>query len=167
MDGHGGSGKTTFAERLAAALGGVPVAHTDDFASWDDPLDWWPRCIRDLLQPLADGIPARYPVTAWGGRPRPPVEIAPAETVVLEGVTASREAFRPYLAFTIWIDTPREECLRRGLERDGEQSRPLWERWLASEDAYIARERPHERADLVLSGVENRHVPSPDDVTRP
>jgi hypothetical protein len=29
---------------------------------------------------------------------------------------------------------------------------PLWERWMAEEDAYIERERPHEHADVVLPG---------------
>lgn len=153
VDGHGGSGKTTFAARLAAALGGVQVAHTDDFASWDEPLDWWPRCIAELLEPLARGEGARYEVTAWTGAPRPAVEIVPAELVILEGVSSSREAFRPYLSGAIWIETPREVCLARGLERDGEHMRAQWEAWLAEEDAYIAREDPRARADLVVQGV--------------
>jgi uridine kinase len=153
VDGHGGAGKTTFAERLAAALGGAQIAHTDDFASWDDPVDWWPRCVASLLEPLARGHAARYEVTAWQGIPRPAVEIVPADVVILEGVTASREAFRPYLSGSIWIDTPREVCLARGLARDGEHMRAQWEAWLAEEDAYIARENPMARADLVVQGV--------------
>lgn len=71
---------------------------------------------------------------------------------MLEGVSASREAFRPYLALTIWVETPRELCLARGLERDGEGMRAQWEAWMAEEDAYIARERPHEHADVILRG---------------
>ena len=58
-------------------------------------------------------------------------EIEPAEIVILEGVSASREVFRPYLAYVIWIETPREERLRRGLERVGEDARDQWERWMA------------------------------------
>ena len=152
MDGHGGAGKSTLAARLAAELGGAAVAHTDDFASWDDPVDWWPRCLSELLEPLARGEQARYDVTAWDGVPRPAVAISAGGTVILEGVTASRAAFRPYLAFAIWVETPREECLRRGIERDGEQMRPQWERWLAAEDAYIAREHPSAHADRVVRG---------------
>ena len=152
VDGHGGAGKSTFAEKLAAALGGAPVAHTDDFASWEEPLDWWPRCIRELLDPLARGETARYEVTAWTGVPRPPALVEPAEVVILEGVTASREAFRRYLAYAIWVDTPREVCLQRGIERDGEHMRDQWERGFESENGYIAREHPELHADTVVLG---------------
>ena len=71
---------------------------------------------------------------------------------MLEGVSASREAFRPFLTFSIWVETPRELCLQRGLERDGEQARVQWEAWMAEEDEYVEREQPRERADLVLRG---------------
>ncbi len=40
VDGPGGAGKSTFAERLSLALGGAPVVPTDDFASADAPLGW-------------------------------------------------------------------------------------------------------------------------------
>ena len=153
VDGHGGAGKSTFAERLSEALGGVPVAHTDDFASWEVPIDWWPRCIAELLEPLARGETARYEVTAWDGVPRPPAVVPAGETVILEGVTASRVAFRPFLAFAIWIDTPRELCFRRGIERDGEEMVGEWEKWFAGEDAYIAREDPLAYVDVVVPGV--------------
>jgi len=54
-----------------------------------------------------------------GGPPRLPIEVAPAEFLVLEGVSASRGAFRPFLAYAIWVETPRAERLRRVLARDG------------------------------------------------
>jgi uridine kinase len=92
-------------------------------------------------------------VSAWNGVSRPPVEIHPAERVILEGVTASREAFRPYLFYSIWIETPRELRLQRGIERDGEEMREQWVRWMAAEDAYVERERPRERADVVVPGT--------------
>jgi uridine kinase len=80
------------------------------------------------------------------------VTIEAGGTVIVEGVTASREAFRRYLAYAIWVETPRELRLARGLERDGEAKRPLWEQWMAAEDAYVERERPQEHADAVLAG---------------
>jgi uridine kinase len=78
--------------------------------------------------------------------------IEPAAFVILDGVTASRDAFRPFLAFSIWIETPREVRLRRGLERDGPHARAQWEDWMQAEDRYVERERPAEHADRVLPG---------------
>ena len=153
VDGAGGAGKSTLAERLAAELEGAPVVHTDDFASWDDPLDWWLRLRDDVLVPLSRGQGARFRKSDWSGSGREEWgEVAPAEFVVLEGVSASRDAFRPFLAYAIWVEAPRELRLARGLERDGESMRAQWEAWIAEEDAYVAAERPHERADAVVRG---------------
>jgi uridine kinase len=153
VDGPGGAGKTSLAERLARELAAT-VIHTDNFASWENPSDWWPDLIAKALEPLAAGKPARFRPTTWGEGEieREPVEIEPAEFVILEGVTASREAFRPYLAYSIWIETPRELRLRRGLERDGERALPRWQAWMEGEDRYVERERPAEHADCVLPG---------------
>ncbi|HJQ74594.1 MAG TPA: AAA family ATPase [Gaiellaceae bacterium] len=152
IDGPGGAGKTTLAARLAEQLGATAVIHTDDFASWENPVDWWPALIEQALEPLAAGAVARYQPTSWTEEERAPVTIEPGGTVLLEGVSASREAFRPYLAFAVWVETDREVRLRRGIERDGEESRSQWEVWMAAEDDYVARERPAEHVDVVLRG---------------
>ena len=154
VDGHGGAGKTSLAAYLARELA-APIVHTDDFASWDNPVDWWPEVIERVLVPLAAGRTARYTPTSWGGPEKEQLVVEPADFVVLEGVTASRAAFRPYLAYSIWIDTPAELRLRRGLTRDGDDARADWERWMAEEDAYVAREQPTEHVDVVLRGDED------------
>lgn len=151
IDGHGGAGKTTLATFIAKSLE-APIIHTDDFASWENETEWWPVLLEKVLAPLAAGYPVGYTPSSWGGLPKPPVLIGPGDFVILEGVSASRQAFRPYVAFSIWVATPRELRLRRGLERDGEDARVHWERWIAQEDAYVAREHPEERADVVLPG---------------
>ena len=151
IDGAGGAGKSTVARWLARELD-APIVHTDDFASWDNPTGWWPKLVAQVLEPLAAGSAARYVPTRWGGPERSEVTVAPTEFLILEGVTATREAFRPYLAYAIWVETPRALRLERGIARDGEQMRGRWERWMAEEDRYVAREQPAEHADLVLSG---------------
>jgi uridine kinase len=154
IDGPGGSGKSSLAEYLAQELG-APIVHTDDFASWDNPIDWWPDVIEKVLRPIAAGQCARYRPTSWGGPSKPAVVIEPTDFILLEGVTASREAFRSYLAFSIWIETPRDLRLRRGLHRDGEQARANWDRWMTEEDAYVEREQPAACADAVVFGDED------------
>src|SRR5260370_40485372 len=65
IDGLGGAGKSTLAARLSPALGHAPIVHTDDFASWDEPLEWWPRFLDEALRPLAAGTSARYRRYDW------------------------------------------------------------------------------------------------------
>jgi uridine kinase len=151
IDGLGGAGKSSLAALLARELD-APIVRTDDFAHWDNPTDWWPDQLAHALEPLAAGKPAWYEPTSWDAEEKAPVMIEPAEFVILEGVTASREAFRPYLACSVWVETPREVRLRRGLERDGPEARSQWEEWMEAEDRYVERERPAEHSDCVLRG---------------
>ena len=151
IDGPGGAGKTTLAAWLAEELQAA-VIHTDEFASWDNPVDWWPEMLERAVKPLAAGESARYKPTSWGGEEHALVVVEPGGTVVLEGVTTSRNAFRPYLAYSIWIKTARAVRLRRGIDRDGEGARVQWGRWMEQEDRYIESERPYEHADVVLRG---------------
>ena len=153
VDGPGWAGKTSFAEHLAVTLGGCQIVHTDDFASWDNPFNWWPTLVEKVLGPLARGQAGRFRQSEWTpGMTRNLVEVAAAEVLILEGVTASREAFRPYLTYTIWIEAAADLRLQRGLQRGGEDTRAQWEAWMAGEDRYRERERPDEHADLVVSG---------------
>ena len=154
IDGPGGSGKSTLAERLSSGLGQVPIVHTDDFASWETPLEWWPRLLTQALEPLGVNKAARYQRYDWGtGSLAEWHEVPPTTFVILEGVSASREAFRPFLSYSIWVETPREERLRRGLERDGVEALDQWQGWMAAEDDYIRREHPIEKADVIIDGT--------------
>jgi uridine kinase len=154
IDGAGGAGKSTFATHLSAHLGNAEIVRTDDFASWENPVDWWPRLIEVVLEPLAANAKLlRFEASAWEvGRAPKWIEIRPTPVLILEGVTASREAFRPYLTYAIWIDAAADVRLSRGLERDGPGSREQWERWMAAEETYRIREHPDELADLVVRG---------------
>jgi len=153
IDGQGGSGKSGFALHLSRALGGVQIIQTDDFASWDNPIDWWPQLLEQVLVPLSKGEPARFERSHWGGeRDGELVVVEPAEFVILEGVTASRDAFAPYVTYSIWVEAPAELRLQRGLDRDGPEALEQWRAWMAEEDRYRVRERPDERANMVVPG---------------
>jgi uridine kinase len=162
IDGPGGAGKTTLARRVSVALGGAPVLHTDEFATAENPLDWWPRLLEEVLKPLSRNEVAQYQPYDWSaGRLTQRRDIAPADYVVLEGVAASRAAFRPYLTMSVWVETPRDERLRRGLARDGLSARSQWGRWMAEEDAYVEREQPQVKADIVVLGHDGPLPPAP------
>ena len=126
VDGLGGSGKSSLSDWLAGELE-ARVVHTDDFASWDNSIEWWPELLQKVLKAVAAGQPARYTPNSWGGPPRAEITIESSDFLIVESVTASRKAFRPYLAYSIWVDTPRSLRLQRGLERDAEAMRDQWE----------------------------------------
>lgn len=154
IDGLGGAGKSTLAKLVASKVA-AQVVHTDDFASWDDPLGWWPRLLDEVLVPLSQDLVGRFQRYDWDSRQLAEWhEVHPGGTVLVEGVSSSRAEFRLYLSASIWIDSPRHVRLRRGLQRDGDGALAQWEEWMAREDEWVAAQLPRSKADLVLNGDE-------------
>jgi len=154
VDGRGGAGKTTFANRLSVAADGAPVVHTDDFASWEEPVEWWPRLLEQVIERLVAGEPARFRRYDWEARQLAEwCVVDPVPIVIVEGVSAGRREWAEHLSYVIWIETPRAVCLQRGIERDGPEAAALWNQWSAEEDAHFVRDPTRRRADLVVSGV--------------
>lgn len=153
VDGPGGSGKSTFAARLAETLGDAPVVHTDDLAFHDHATRWWQLLEDWVLEPLAVGQPARFQRYDWDLRRRTDwCEIPPAPVVLIEGVSAARAAIRDRLTLSVWVQAPRELRLRRGLERDGLGLAGFWADWMAEEDAFYADDPTVDAVDLVVDG---------------
>ncbi len=67
VDGHAGSGKTTFAGRLATALGRAPVLHLADIATHEELFGWTERLLSGVIEPLGRAEPHATPPTT--GRP--------------------------------------------------------------------------------------------------
>nr|WP_106181454.1 uridine kinase [Prauserella shujinwangii] len=157
IDGPSGSGKTTFAREVVAELRArgarVALVSTDDFATWDDPVGWWPRLADGVLHPLAHGEPGRYRRMDWtGGRPRLGgwVEVAVPDVLVLEGVSAGRASVRPRLSLLCWVEDPDERArLNRAVARDGEESRPYLADWQRFEHGWFSADRTRDHADDV------------------
>ncbi|WP_241911336.1 hypothetical protein [Streptomyces sp. DH-12] len=151
VDGHAGSGKSTFAGLLAAALGGAPVLHLDDIARHDELFDWTARLRDEVIGPLSRGTTAHYAPYDWRARrPGPPRPLPAAPVVVVEGVGAGREALRPYLALLLWMDVPREESWARGRARDGEEQRAFWDGWERAERAHFTDDPSRPFAHLLV-----------------
>lgn len=155
VDGPAGSGKSTFARALASASG-APVIEVDDFVSWTDFAGWWPRWEQEVVEPLLSGRDACYRVRDWerdefGTSLKDERKIVRwAPLVILEGVTTTRRAIADRLAYRVWVEAPRDECLERGLARDGEDHRELWLRWQAAEERFFTADGTRSRADLVV-----------------
>lgn len=164
IDGPAGSGKTTFAEHLAAALGpDAVVLHMDDFyAGWT--LEGAPaRLIEGVLLPLTAGRAGAFHRYDWaaGHFCADPTPVPPASVLVVEGCGSSPRAVDPWTTLRIWVEAPPELRLARGLARDGAVLESEWRAWQRTEAAEFAREGTRARADLRVDGAAGH--PRPED----
>lgn len=160
IDGHGGSGKSTFSDRLAKFLDAA-VVRTDDFASWDNPLNWYHGVIEKVFEPISRGENLlNYPRAKWweNHEPQPMIDQPVTPIMIIEGVSALRREFRPFLSLGIFVDTPLSLCLKRGIARDRVSGKTeaeletLWREWHEQELAYFKRDNPREYAQVILDG---------------
>jgi uridine kinase len=151
VDGHAGSGKSTFAGRLARALDSAPVLHLDDLASHTELFDWTGRLRDQVIEPLGRGESARYRPYDWRARRfGPPRALPPAPVVLVEGVGAGRRALRPWLAALLWLELPPEQAWARGRTRDGEEQREFWDGWIPAERRHFRHDPSRPHADLLV-----------------
>ncbi|MFF1481311.1 uridine kinase [Streptomyces sp. NPDC058301] len=151
VDGHAGSGKSTFAGRLAAALGGAPVVHLDDLATHEEFFAWTSRLRAQVIGPLARGETGRVTPYDWNLRRfGPPSVLEPAPVVLIEGVGAGRREVRPWLALLLWMEMDAEGSWARGRRRDGAALSGFWDEWTEAEMRHFAADPSRPYADAVV-----------------
>ncbi|MET7503963.1 uridine kinase family protein [Streptomyces microflavus] len=151
VDGHAGSGKSTFAARLAAALGGAPVLHLDDLATHEELFGWVGRLREQVLLPLSRGEEARYAPYDWTERRFGPARtLDPAPVVLVEGVGAGRAEVRPWLAALCWMELGRSASWGRGRARDGAELTEFWDGWTTAEETHFAGDPSRPYADVLV-----------------
>lgn len=146
IGGRGGAGKST----LAAMIQDAQVVSTDEFWTGDGfDLE---RLGREVINPLLADDVARFASYDWALRAaRGERTIEPVGIVVIEGVCALHRDLREAYDVRIWVDAPYDVRLARGVARDGEEARATWvEKWMPSEDRYVARDDPISCAHLVI-----------------
>jgi len=153
IDGRSGAGKSTLAQALALALDAPIVALEDLYGGWDGLEHGTALLLDAVLRPLADGNEANVPhydwlTAAWSE----PWVLAPPALLIVEGAGAGARSLAPYTSVLVWLEVSaalrRERALAR---RYGELYAPHWERWALQEDGYFQRDRPADRADLVIA----------------
>ncbi|MSZ76108.1 MAG: 4-amino-4-deoxy-L-arabinose transferase [Actinobacteria bacterium] len=153
LDGAAGSGKTTLSAAVHE-LTGARVVHLDDlYAGWSG-LGEIDEQLATLLEPLGRGEPGHYRRYDWHRRAwAETVIVEPAALLVLEGVGCGAARFAALQTLLVWVTAPPDLRLTRGLERDGIELQPQWTTWMREEERVFARERTHERADIVVDGT--------------
>lgn len=156
VDGPAGSGKTTFAGRLTAALGDVAgLVHMDDlYAGWTM-TGAVARLAAGVLAPLAAGRPGAYHRYDWSaGRFEPGITAVPVPGVlVVEGCGSTPRWLDPFTTLRVWVEAPAGLRLTRGLDRDGLALADAWHEWQHTEARAFATEGTRDRADLRVDGA--------------
>jgi len=152
VDGPAGSGKTTFADRLAAELA-APVVHLDDL------YDGWTldgvtgRLVDRVLEPIAAGQDAVFLGYDWHAAAfAVPTRVRAAPCLVVEGCGAAARAVDDRVTLRVWVQAPPEVCARRWAERGGAAMTAFQPDWARAEAVVFAREDTRARADVLVDG---------------
>jgi uridine kinase len=156
IDGPTGAGKSTIAARLADELRSrgvlTAVVSTDHFATWTEPVSWWPRLVDGVLTPLAAGRSGRYQRTEWpDGTPRLGewITVDPPEVLIIEGVSSGRRSLHSSLSLLMWAELGDPATrLARSVGRDGESSRADLVRWQRFESGWFAVDGTESRSSV-------------------
>ena len=164
IDGKGGSGKTSFAMKLADNLNANLVA-SDDVAWWSDPIHWDSEMLSGIIQPWLNGENVSYTPSGWIKKNRVGfIEVDSSKPLIVEGSGACRETLRKIANFSVWIETDPNISRERVIQRDlanGENGGTLesvtefTDHWDSIVDPFLAKEEAWRYADVIVSGTQS------------
>jgi len=164
IDGKAGSGKTSFATKLAENLNANMVA-TDDVAWWLDPIHWDGELLTGIIEPWQNGENVAYRPSGWMKKDRAGfIMVDASKALVIEGSGACRKTLREMATYSIWVDTDPDVARERVIQRDlanGENGETLeavteftdW--WDAILDPFLAAEAAWKHANVIVSGMQS------------
>jgi uridine kinase len=179
IDGEDGSGKTHFADDLAAALtaSGRSVfrASLDDFhrsaaerhaRGADSPEGYYRDSFdystfrRVLLEPFRMGGSTAFVTASFDHVRDLPVQskwrTGPKDAIlVLDGVFLNRPELAGLWNYSVWLDVPREIAEQRMLDRDGAAENP--ERYRGGQELYAAEAKPRTAATAIIDNRDFEH----------
>lgn len=159
IDGIGGSGKSTVAQRIQQEIASTEIIALDDFRSKEVYEVDQKKLITQLLNPLKKGQATSYTKWLWGEeRYSDLIEVKPEGVFIFEGVTALHPNLSEYYDLKIWVDCSAEKAFQRGLSRDRNEykidTEKSWlEQWIPYEQEYIKKYKPQEVADIVYKVI--------------
>jgi uridine kinase len=170
IDGRGGAGKSSLARALVARLARsahiehdwfhLPKAQVVDAHRFDHA-----RLISEVIVPFRSGTSKlsfrRY---NWGYLADKPdgfhddlTTIEDKEILIIEGCETLHKSLVCHLDLSIWVDTPPQVALERGIRRDIDEYKldpdsvnAAWREWSVWESESLARDDRRARADLMI-----------------
>jgi uridine kinase len=177
VDGPDGSGKTTFADELAAAVRalGRPVVRVslDDFHNvravryrqgrespqgfWQDSYDYR-RFRDDVLEPFAPGgvrryRPAAHDLATDTVLDPPPRTALPRSVLIVDGLFLHRDEIGSVWDLSVFLEVPFDVTAMRMAGRDGtnpDPGHPGMRRYVEAQRIYFASCSPQQRADILI-----------------
>jgi hypothetical protein len=149
IDGRSGAGKTELGRALAPRMGAVLVSLDDLYPGWDGLAAGAHAVSTTVLRRRDPGW------TRWDWAQSRPAEWHPLDRgtpLVVEGCGAITAASRRRAELAVWMDADAALRRARAMARDGRAYEPHWDRWAAQEAQHLRRDRPVERADVILRG---------------
>jgi uridine kinase len=180
VDGPDGSGKTIFADELAAAIGRIdrPALRIclDDFHNTrqvryrrgrHSPVGFWldsynyPRFLADVLDPLSRSGQPTYRAAAHDLETDvvldPPWQRAPDRcVVVVDGLFLHRDGLADRWDWSVFLDVPFSVTASRMAARDGtspDPDHPSMRRYVDAQQIYVTECRPAMRATIVIDNA--------------
>lgn len=160
IEGFGGSGKSTVANKLAELLGNALVVNIDDFIikenitenDWDKQAFDRQRLEEQVLKPASEGKAVTYQKLLWDTNTlSEPIHVPGVDYLIVEGISSYHPSIAHYYDFKIWVDTPIEVAKARGKKRDaGNENEQHWDLWAANDLGYQEKYHPEEVADFVV-----------------
>lgn len=151
IDGRSGSGKTSYADRLAAELRAArrapQILRVEDlYPGWDGLVEGSRAVARALdsgSYRLWDWHADEYADEVRHVDRRTPLIIEGCGAITRANLDAvARWAGPEARVRYIWLEVPDDLRKRRALDRDGDTFAPHWNRWAVQEDAHYAEHRP-------------------------
>lgn len=160
IEGFGGSGKTTLAEKLKNSLQDVYIINIDDFIikakltepSWDKGAFDHERLEQQVLIPATTGNAIAYQKLIWATDTLSELITVPKVAyLIVEGISSYHPNIAKYYDYKIWVGTPIELAKQRGHARDGSnENAQHWDLWAANDLAYQQKHHPEQQADFII-----------------
>ncbi|MFC7327350.1 hypothetical protein [Marinactinospora rubrisoli] len=152
IEGRSGAGKSWLANLLAERLA-APLLRMDDLhPGWDGLAAAAPLARRWIIEPLLAGSTPRWRRYDWErGEPGAWEHTPVAGTLLIEGCGSGAAELRAHLSLLIWVEAPADLRTARLAERpDAALYSPYQEMWRRQEEAFYARHRVREHADVIV-----------------
>lgn len=160
IDGFGGAGKTTIAQKLKDMLGNAYVVGIDDFIikeklteqTADKSYFDRKRLEQEVLKPAREGKQIAYRRLEWVENTlSTPVVVPDIDYLIIEGISSTHPDIAQYFDVKIWVDTPIDIAKERGHARDGSnENAQHWDLWVANDLRYQEKYHPERQADFII-----------------